>query len=178
MNQKCHILQGSSTTACSMKILLGERANEFGRTQRETERRQKFLRTIFAFITLETTKVIGRVLPSTNHLLFYDGPCDLSVAYLASTTLKSAFFRAKTVTPKSSVQPPYNRRLSHLFHNTHISQHGRWIFFPSSSCILCFWNFGGDLTQSFSAIGELIFIFPFISLSEIGTDRLRKTIQS
>ena len=95
MNQKCHTLQGSSTTACSLKILCGERANEFGRTQRETERRQKFLRTIFAFITLETTKVIGRVLPSTNHLLFYDGPCDLSLASSCFDDTQISFFSSK-----------------------------------------------------------------------------------
>ena len=112
MSQKCNTLQGSSTTACSLKILCGERANELGGRQGETERRQKFLRTIFAFITLETTKVVGRVLPSTNHLLFYDGPCDLASPHLASTTLKSAFFRAKTVTRKSFLQPPYRVRLT------------------------------------------------------------------
>ena len=114
MNQKCHTLQGSSTTACSLKILCGERANEFGRTQRETERRQKFLRTIFAFITLETTKVIGRVLPSTNHLLFYDGPCDLSVASSCFDDTQISFFSSKnseghliplgTLSPKKKVK--------------------------------------------------------------------------
>ena len=102
MNQKCHTLQGSSTTACSLKILCGERANEFGRTQRETERRQKFLRTIFAFITLETTKVIGRVLPSTNHLLFYDGPCDLSLASSCFDDTQISVFSSKNSDIKSS----------------------------------------------------------------------------
>ena len=95
MNKKCHTLYGSSTTACSFKILCGERANELGRTQGETERRQKFLRTIFAFITLETTKVIGRVLPSTNHLLFCDGPCDLSVASSCFDDTQISFFSSK-----------------------------------------------------------------------------------
>ena len=109
MNQKCHILQGSSTTACFMKILRGERANEFGRTQRETERRQKFLRTIFAFITLETTKVIGRVLPSTNHLLFCDGPCDLSVASSCFDDTQISFFSSKNSDTKIFFAAPLYR---------------------------------------------------------------------
>ena len=113
MNQKCNTLQGSSITACSLKILCGERANELGRTWGETERRQKFLRTIFAFITLETTKVIGRVLPSTNHLLFYDGPCDLSVASSCFDDTQISFFSSKNSDTKIFFAAPLYRDITY-----------------------------------------------------------------
>ena len=110
MSQKCNTLQGSSTTARSLKVLCGERANELGGTQGETERRQKFLRAIFAFITLETTKVIGRVLPSTNHLLFYDGPCDLSVASSCFDDTQISFFSSKNSDTKIFFAAPLQSR--------------------------------------------------------------------
>ena len=53
---------------------------EFGGTQGETEKEYEFVSTIFAFITLETTKMIRRILPGTDHLLSYEHPCDSKVA--------------------------------------------------------------------------------------------------
>ena len=142
MNKKCHTLYGSSTTACSFKILCGERANELGRTQGETERRQKFLRTIFAFITLETTKVIRKVLPSAYHLLFYDGPCDLSVASSYFDDTQISFFLNENAVPKIFFAAPlylcpstYTAEVRYLYLST-ISQAS-----PFSIAWLLFINF-------------------------------------
>ena len=65
---------------------------EFGGTQGETEKEYEFVSTIFAFITLETTKMIRRILPGTDHLLSYEHPCDSKVASIHFTNYQISFF--------------------------------------------------------------------------------------
>ena len=156
MNLKCRSFYGSSDTVCSLKIVYENRAHEFGGTQGETEKEQEFLSTIFAFITLETTKVMKRILPGTEHLLSYVHPCDSKVASICFTNYQISFFSNQNGDTKSFLQSPL---IFYKMQNSFFAQNKMWHLtadIMTANCTKCGPNCASKKFNLHSKMGRIV----------------------